>query len=203
MIAEITELRPFALPIYATHIAGFEQHRNQLRELILKLRDTTVGRRVSSRSGWQSGPELQQSKHASLAWLAAQMTSFAQEALAETYAHWANVDVKVVGFWANVCGKGAWHAPHHHLPANWSSAVYVDVEGAVTGAHDDVSSFIEFMNPIPFPASFGQGSGIAYAPRDGLAFIFPGALMHLVNPNATDADRISMSYNFSIVPRAR
>jgi uncharacterized protein (TIGR02466 family) len=198
--AGIDKIVPFEVPIYGTQLRGFEAHRDGLRAAILGLRDTTKGRSTSARGGWQSGAELHALTDASLMWIRAQMLAFAREALASTYANWAAVELEMVGFWANVSGRGAWHAPHHHLPSNWSSVVYVDVEGAI--APNDTAALIEFINPIPFPASFAQPSSCAYAPSNGLAFLFPGALTHMVNPNVTDAERISMSFNFTVTPKA-
>jgi uncharacterized protein (TIGR02466 family) len=199
--AGIDKLVPFEVPVYGTMLAGFEAHHDALRGLVLRLRDTTKGRATSLRGGWQSGTELHSLTDPCLLWIRAQMHAFAREALSLTYASWAAVDLETVGFWANVSGRGAWHTPHHHLPSNWSSVVYIDVESSI--APNDTAALLELMNPIPFPASFAQPTSVAYAPSNGLAFLFPGALTHMVNPNTSDAQRISMSFNFSVTPRAR
>jgi uncharacterized protein (TIGR02466 family) len=201
MAAGIDKLVPFEVPVYGTQLAEFEKHQDALRALILGLRDTTKGRSTSLRGGWQSATELHALTDPSLVWIRTQMLAFARAALATTYADWKAVELEAIGFWANVSGHGAWHTPHHHLPSNWSSVVYIDVEAAI--APNDTAALIELINPIPFPASFAQPSSVAYAPSNGLAFLFPGALMHMVNPNTTDSERISMSFNFSVTPRAR
>ena len=201
MASGIDKLVPFEVPIYGTQLAGFEAHHAAIRAAILGLRETTKGRTTSIRGGWQSSTELHALTDESLLWLRAQMLAFARAALASTYANWAATELETIGFWANISGRGAWHSPHHHLPCNWSSVVYIDVEKAITP--NDTAALIEFINPIPFPASFAQPSSCAYAPSNGLAFVFPGALMHMVNPNTTDSERISMSFNFSVTPRAR
>lgn len=195
----IEKLLPFVVPIYGTKFAGFDAQRAALRAAILGLRDTTKGRLASMRSGWQSGPELHALQDPSVLWVRARMAEFAKESLASTYGNWRDVDLDMVGFWANVSGRGAWNTPHHHLPCNWSSVFYVDVESSILP--NETASLIEFLNPIPFPSSFAQPSQVAYAPSDGLAFLFPSALVHMVNPNPTDAERISMSFNFNVVPR--
>lgn len=195
----IDKLVPFEVPLYGTKLAGFEAHHAALRSVVLRLRDSTKGRATSLRGGWQSSTELHSIEDPSLAWIRTKMHAFARLALAGTYANWAATDLETVGFWANVSGRGAWHTPHHHLPSNWSSVVYIDVEASI--APNDTAALIEFINPIPFPASFAQPSAVAYAPSNGLAFLFPGALTHMVNPNATDAERISMSFNFSVTPK--
>jgi uncharacterized protein (TIGR02466 family) len=199
--AGIDKLVPFEVPIYGTQLAGFEAHHDALVALIRGLRKTTKGRATSLRGGWQSSTELHALTDESLLWVRGKMLAFARSALASTYANWSSVELDAVGFWANVSGRGAWHTPHHHLPCNWSSVVYIDVESSIVP--NDTAALIEFINPIPFPASFAQPSSVAYAPSNGLAFLFPGALMHMVNPNSTDAERISMSFNFSVTPRAR
>lgn len=201
MASGIDKLVPFEVPIYGTQLAGFEAHHAAIVAALCGLRDATKGRTTSIRGGWQSSTELHALKDESLMWLRAQMLAFARAALASTYANWAATELETVGFWANISGRGAWHSPHHHLPCNWSSVVYIDVEKAITP--NDTAALIEFINPIPFPASFAQPSSVAYAPSNGLAFVFPGALMHMVNPNTTDSERISMSFNFSVTPRAR
>ena len=78
---------------------------------------------------------------------------------------------------------------------------YVSV-GTVGAGADDLSGHLEFLNPSPWNTSLGShGGNFAYGPRDGLLLLFPASLVHFVHPNSSDKSRVSIAYNFSVVPK--
>jgi hypothetical protein len=74
---------------------------------------------------------------------------------------------------------------------------------AVSGTTEDMSGMIEFLNPTPWQSAIGRGGNFFYAPKDGLALLFPASLLHFVHPHASAIPRVSIAFNLNIVPRPR
>lgn len=190
----------FPFPIFSTQIAGHEAHKRPLMEEILALRQKYPGIVRSNRSAWHSGDEFFQHRSEHVAWMLQKATKYAQHALARYHENWAASALSLTSCWANVLGPGGWNAPHHHFPCHWSGVYYVNVGQLGTGP-EDPSGYIEFLNPTPWQALFNRSGNFLYGPKDGLILIFPASLYHFVHPNHGDDTRISIAYNFTVVPK--
>jgi len=189
----------FAFPLFSSVIAGHEQHKGPLLDAILAHRQRHPGIRRSNRDAWHSGSEFLQLRDEHVGWALQNVHTFARRALARFYKDWAGHDLKMGSYWANVLGKGGWNAPHHHFPQHWSGAYYVSV-GQV-GTDGDLSGHIEFLNPSPWQTTWGSGN-FAYGPREGLVMLFPASLLHLVHPHQSDEPRVSIAFNFNVLPKS-
>jgi hypothetical protein len=49
-----------------------------------------------------------------------------------------------------------------------------------------------------FPHSPRAPGSMSYAPTSGMLILFPSGLMHMVEPNMTDKDRYSISFNMVV-----
>lgn len=192
----------FAIPLFPTVIAGHEERKTALRAEILALRDQYPGVVRSNRNAWHSGEEFAKHRSEHVAWVLAKAHRFAKHALARYHADWATSELELGGAWANVLGPGGWNAPHHHAPCTWSGCYYVSV-GAIATRKDDPGGWIEFLNPAPWMSQIGAAGNFLYAPKDGLMLIFPAALQHFVHPHPDAEPRISIAFNFNVVPKAR
>lgn len=193
----------FAFPLFTSVIAGFEQHREPLVSQILELRSRHPGIVRSNRNAWHSGDELAAHPNEHLAWLLQKVTKFGRLALARYHDNWASNELQLGACWANVLEPGGWNAPHHHFPCHWSGVFYVSVGqlGARHAGPGDPSGMIEFLNPTPWQSVLGQGGNVVYGPKDGLMLLFPASIYHFVHPHHTNDLRISIAYNFNVVPR--
>lgn len=191
----------FSFPLFSSVLAGFEQHRDPLLAQILELRRTHPGIVRSNRNAWHSGDELAASRSEQLAWVLQKVTKFGRLALARYHDNWATSELQLGGCWANVLEPGGWNAPHHHVPCHWSGVFYVSV-GQLGTRPGDPSGMIEFLNPNPGLSVVGQGGNFVYGPKDGLMLLFPASLHHFVHPHQTGEIRVSIAYNFNVVPRA-
>lgn len=190
----------FAYPIFSTLFGDAEAHRDGLRKVILDHRANHAGILRSNRDAWHSGREFLAIDDEHVAWVLHNVTVFATRALARYYGDWARHELQLGSWWANVLDAGGWNAPHHHLPQVWSGAYYVDTPNIGT-TPDDVHGRFEFLNPAVEPQPFIRGS-FQVAPREGMTVLFPSSLLHLVHPNRGPEPRISIAYNFNVVPRA-
>lgn len=191
----------FAFPLFHTMVGGHEAHKEGLLRHILAHQQAHPGIRRSNRNAWHSGEAFQKARDPHMDWVLEHVTQFARGALAPYYDKWARAELRLGSYWANVLGKGGSNAPHHHFPQHWSGTYYVSVGRVGTDA-EDVQGMIEFLNPTPWQGVWNRGGNFALAPKDGMIVLFPSSLVHLVHATATDEPRISIAYNFNVVPRA-
>jgi uncharacterized protein (TIGR02466 family) len=189
--------RHFSVPVYTGMLPEFEELRAGLVDLALSLRARTAGVSISNRGGWHSETNLHLLDDDRARTLARGLIDFSETALRDSYAG-RPVRARITESWINVAGKGAWHSPHDHFPAHWSGVLYVSARHVLAAAEDDRAGRIELLNPIPLARAFGLPSGVAYEPKDGLIILFPGPIQHLVHPNPSDEERISVAFNLVV-----
>jgi uncharacterized protein (TIGR02466 family) len=195
-----TPIPLFAFPLFSTVLAEAPQHRDALCKEILELRAKHPGVRRSNRGAWHSGEEFLALRHPSVAWVLQNAVKFGRMALGRYNQEWATSELKLGHYWANVLGPGGWNAPHHHVPTHWSGVYYISVGQVGTGG-EELSGHIEFLNPNYWQGQGGRGGNFVYGPRDGLMLLFPASLVHFVHPHGGEENRISIAYNFSVVPK--
>jgi uncharacterized protein (TIGR02466 family) len=196
-MSSIEARRHFAIPVYNGPLPGFDDVRPALVEWILSLREQDRGVSISNRGGWHSRTDLHRLEDDRAHELATMLRAFSERALRGSY-DGAEIQAEITECWANVCGRGAWHSPHDHFPAHWSGVLYVSARHCLAHANDDREGRIELLNPIPLARAFGMPSGIVYEPVDGMVLLFPGAIQHLVHPNPSEDDRISVAFNLVV-----
>lgn len=106
-----------------------------------------------------------------------------------------NVNITVSNSWANINDKGAWNAPHLHNGCWYSGVLYIKADG-------DEGDFIA-IDTAPkvvadFPHNPRDRQNWNLQPTTGTLFLFPSALMHMVEPNSTNKDRYSISFNMNV-----
>jgi len=191
----------FAMPLFATRLSGHDVHNPGLIAKILAHRERHPSGEVrSNRAGWHSGPAFQTSRDPAIAWLLGSAHRFATEALGPRYGHFQTARLHMGSYWASVLGRGAFHAPHHHLPQHWSGVYYVSV-GEVGAGEGDFAGWIEFVNPNLQASSWGAGNSL-HRPSEGLLLLFPSSLVHFVHPLASDTLRITVAFNLDVRRRA-
>ena len=109
--------------------------------------------------------------------------------------------------WANINRKGDFNREHVHPDCHWSGVYYVKTP-ANCGE-------LRFHNPIAASSMVKSGhllnltssniktsfflNSIPLDPYEGSILIFPSWLFHSVDPNRSNYDRISISFNIDIV----
>jgi uncharacterized protein (TIGR02466 family) len=102
----------------------------------------------------------------------------------------------ITGCWANVAAPGGWHRMHSH-PNNFLSGVYyVQVqEGADTiNFHDPRPQAGVIRPPVTALTAYNTDQVVVKV-AVGTLLAFPAWLPHSVDPNASAAERISVSFN--------
>jgi len=176
-----------------------EEHERLNAELLrfidTERRRDTIG--VTDRSsilGWHSATDLHQRPE--FAGFLDIIHRNAQEVAQLQRWDFTQGDLAVLNCWAIVNGKFASNAYHNHPHSLLSGAYYLQT--------DDQSGAIVFRDPregalllAPPVAEFTPWTyqSARYQPVPGRMILFPSWLYHAVEPNLSDRERISLSFN--------
>lgn len=183
---------PFSSPIFQVKFPSAENLNRDLADVILNREKMETSKPRSKRGGWQSAPDANswpEPPFKALCNLAAEATT---NVLTQAFPNAAPIKVEVAECWANVNYSGAWNVPHTH-GTPWAANYYVRTQS--NGKH---LGAIWFINPVSVPKNFWQRQQIRIEPEEGEIIIFPGALMHYVEPNLSEDRRIGVAFNFKV-----
>ena len=112
--------------------------------------------------------------------------------------------VIIDGWWININGHGSFNLSHNHPNCDLAGVYYVQVPKD--------SGVIYFENPHNFYArneldnytpdaktGLSQGIDSSCQPTEGMLLVFPSYLRHGVSLNASQEDRISISFNLRVI----
>lgn len=192
----------FGIPILEATVTGFVPRRQRLVDHILSLRAADKGLNRSNQNGWHSTNDMFATTDPDLRWLIEQIYALSVSCIRQVEGDRFHGDIPMTECWANVNDAGSWNAPHVHLPNEWSGVFYISVEDVP--AHrgsDSLDGDILFINPTPTGPQYNRPPFANYTPKNGQMFIFPGYVPHMVAPHRAPTPRISLAFNFKLVPK--
>ena len=107
--------------------------------------------------------------------------------------------LQLYNIWINVNGPGAYNHLHNHPMALLSGVYYVDSKEEQGNIFFERSDGAEYFLPPVEVGNHFNGSATSYKSVTGALYIFPGWLKHSVQPNTTEEDRISISFNYGVI----
>jgi uncharacterized protein (TIGR02466 family) len=168
--------------------------RDTLRETILgAIAEMRVGLApLAPGDGWQSAQALHQREdfHDLVACIDDGVASILR------FLRIGDQPYEITGCWATVLAHGARHKLHSH-PNNYLSGVYYVCTrpGADTINFHDPRRQTGVIRPPVIELTAGNTDQVVIVVRDGTLLMFPSYLEHSVDPNTSDAERISVSFN--------
>ena len=183
----------FPTPLFVFNLKEHEQLNRQLLNLIYQLKTIDPGYTASNVLGWHSQAnlfeiqELQQFK---------QTIDDAIAQVAQTMGY-GGVKILPANCWANVSPKHASNKIHDHAncllsgvyyvktPKDCGNIMFYDPRDAKTFYKPKVTSFTAY-----------SADAVAHAAEAGVLLIFPSWLKHGVEPNLSEDDRVSISFNY-------
>jgi uncharacterized protein (TIGR02466 family) len=102
--------------------------------------------------------------------------------------------LRLDGSWTNFFNKGYFYFDHQHLDVKLSAVYYY--------ATTETDGNIIFQNPNPymfnniFPGDGITDGNMVYSPKVGRLLLWPAWLIHRVDTNLTDSERISIGVNY-------
>ena len=203
----------FPLAIYYEDLADSAQHNLAFADRIKDLSRASGERRNSATASWTGDVHNVDRLHLDPAfnWLTDQVGYHVLQYLKTLGHDLEKIDIYVQRAWPVVAQRGQGVARHVHHTAHVSAVYYV------SAPKDDTGGGIRFLNdykPNELSAgigtsmtggysefnAFNYGSAI-YQPIPGRLLLFPAKQPHEVEPNQTDEERISISYDLVITSR--
>ena len=181
----------FPTPLWQVQIKGVDN--DAIKKYVYNLRDTTEGVVISNRGGWHSKDILEPIPEA-LENLFSDFQSFVNQYCAQIT---GLNQLKIGNFWFNINSKYDYNRTHDHQNSILSAVYYIDAEGDNIGSfvaeRDDSAEFFlgTYKNISPFTSA-----SFSIIPLTGFAFIMPSWVLHSVEQNFEDRDRISLAVNF-------
>ena len=185
----------FPTCIHILEYKNFESIKDELVQHVYeeKNRDPK-GREVSNRGGWQSRDFVKDDKIFSI--------------IGKIFCELPTILNKGISFsldcWFNINEKGSYNTKHIHPNSDFSGVFWLKApmnSGDIV--FDSPHNFSSFMERISYTEKFKNDTGCTdryfFNPIEGKMLIFPSSLEHEVQPNESDEDRISVSFNIKLL----
>lgn len=178
--------------VWKTQVArAFHEPLNTTILQVLQARRSDL-RPMAPGETWQSDQALHESEqlHELRRWINAAATSVLK------FLQIGCDAVEITACWANIYARGASHRIHNH-PNNFLSGVYY----VKTGSGADTINFHDPRNqtgvirPPVTRLTAENADQVVVTVHNGALLLFPSYLQHSVDPNQSDAERVSVSFN--------
>jgi uncharacterized protein (TIGR02466 family) len=183
----------FPTPLFVFELADHREMDQHLLQSIYHLRQTEPGVVASNILGWHSKtnlfelPDFQAFKRLV-------DEAIVQVAQAVGYGH---VNIRPANCWANINPPNASNKIHDHANCLFSGVYYVRApENCGNLMLYDPRSARTFYRPAVKDYTAYTADAVAHAAETGLLLIFPSWLKHGVDPNLSQEERVSISFNY-------
>ena len=115
-------------------------------------------------------------------------------------------NISINSIWININKKNNFNRLHNHPDCDLSGVLWINIPKG-SGNFEFVSphSFTAYSVVNSYSEKFKSDSynypGYKMYPKEGSMLVFPSYLNHMVEPNESDEDRISVSFNLDIIKR--
>lgn len=183
----------FPTALFAFQLQDHATLNQQLLATIYQLKQRDPGYSASNMLGWHSKSHLFELE-AFQGFKTLTDTAVLEVAQAIGY---GEIPIKAANCWANVNPKYASNKIHDHANCLLSGVYYVKTpKDSGTLMFYDPRSAKTFYKPLVSNFTAYTADAVAHAAEEGLLLIFPSWLKHGVEPNLSDEDRVSISFNY-------
>ena len=186
----------FAVPEHEALNAG-------LLDLGARLRESSKGIQRSNRQGWHSDGNLFEEDADAVRvlgdWIHVALGAAMDKLAAKGDGPRPRFSIEG---WMNINPKGGFNAPHTHPDCHWSGVYYVAQPRPSTRS----AGMIEFIDPRRELNEYKALRIKAYQGRRALLgqpgelYLFPSYLLHMVYPNDSEEERVSIAFNATLLP---
>ena len=199
MTKAITRDMFFSVPVFHYEIEEHKEINKKLKKIILDWKEKEKGLQVSNVLGWHS--DYVDSK---INFAPEKINFFTniindvQKKICETEEY--KFELKLTNLWAMVNKKYAYNKQHSHPGCHWAGVYYVQCPPKCGSLLLKIG---ETREAYPQPIYKKQGhelqqhqfTSVSVQPKEGQMIMFPSWVQHEVEPNLSDEDRISISFN--------
>lgn len=163
------------------------------------LKESSSGTVKSNVGGWQSDPLSIPNQEV------ARLVETIREQVEKVATCWKlkhdKTHISIDNIWININPKCGFNRPHVHPGSTFSGVYYAkcQTDGSSIVFQHPATNFQYHINPdTVVDWNDFVSATIRYTPNEGDLLIFPAFLVHYVEPNWHDEDRISIAFNASI-----
>lgn len=170
-----------------------EIDNNSLKSFAYTKQLTDAGVHISNYIGWQSN-SLVANESVALDRLVNMLNSEIDNIVVQT----GMPKLELYNIWININPPGAYNALHDHFQSVFSGVYYVEAgenQGNIVFERDDNAQY--FIPPVENKNYFNS-TACTYKAKTSALYIFPSWLKHRVDPNESQTDRISISFNYGV-----
>lgn len=150
------------------------------------------GRIISNYFGWQSS-DLKQGESNEVDKLINYLNTEVNECACQV----GMKELEIHNIWMNINYPGGYNHLHHHVGSVLSGVYYVNAEPQQGNIQFERSDNAEYHIPTNVAqTTYYTSTRATYAAKTGALYVFPGWLKHSVQGNRSNADRISVSFNY-------
>ena len=177
-----------------------ELDNNAIKQYCYNLQKTSNNTQHSNYGGWHS-KQIREYVPI-LSDLFGQVTARLQ-ALHKHFNFKDTLHLNIDNFWVNINGKGHANMPHTHRGWTFSGVYYVQAPencGDLVVVHPSQQFPYHYQEqPFKDQSIKHSMSHVYYKPEAGKLIIMPSWVQHLVQPNLTDTDRISIAFDVNLL----
>ena len=192
---KVTNLFPSS--IHRLGIDNFDDYKDQLIKETYKERDEDpVGRSVSNCGGWQSNQmHIGDCKSETLKNII--ISSVSKLPMS------GNLSCNIEG-WKNINKPGNFNIPHSHPRSHLSGVLWIKTPkncGNIVFESPEIFNRYQELDSYSDESKFDSNNYMTYyfTPKEGNVLIFSSNLQHEVKENKSDEDRISYSFNITLI----
>jgi uncharacterized protein (TIGR02466 family) len=165
----------------------------ELKKFAYEKQKFDKGRSLSNLGGYQSNDILSGECHQ-----VDKLVEYVEQELKECCNQVGLNPVKIYNVWVNINPPSAANQIHDHKDSIISGVYYVDAsegQGGINFYRGDPAEYF-LSDTVPKQTTF-NATKASYNAKTGALLLFPSWLKHSVDPNLTQKDRISISFNFA------
>lgn len=188
----------FPQQIIVSQDLKFEKVKNKFTNYCKKnQKEDFKGRSYSNCLGWQS------KDISSKDFVFEYLQEFINQSLSSQFSLKPNTNIRIDNFWINISNKYASNDYHVHNGSHYSGCLYVQC-GKQSGnikINPNLNYNTDWMNFLTedYKNTYHIHPSVEIHPKEGMMIMFPSYLMHKVNNNLENIERISIAFNVSFL----
>lgn len=191
----------WSTPIWYFDIDPTQIDFNKIKEEIYRVKKVDKGRSISNQGGWQSN-SLNLTQDTEMNRLMRAIEDASAHCFTSVGAR-PTVNKKITDYWLNINQKNDYNRPHIHPLSTLSGIVYIECNenSGDTMFHRNPAEnyyYLELTHADAEDTTNPYGYSHVYYPCIKYrVVIFPSYILHSVEGNKSDEDRISIAFNFA------
>jgi uncharacterized protein (TIGR02466 family) len=164
----------------------------ELKKFAYDRKKVDSGRAISNFNGYQSS-DILSGDHAQID----RLVGYLNQEIATCAKQVGLPQLEIQNIWLNINPPGAYNELHHHLGSVLSGVYYVEAKPEQGNIQFERTDGAEYHIPEKIEQeTYYTCTRATYAAKTGALYIFPSWLKHSVQGNRSNADRISISFNY-------